>query len=300
MAAAATLLAASRPEAWARPAPALDVAYAGSMAPLMEGAMKSAAAAALGVDARGRAQGASALAELIAGGSLRPDVFIAVTPGPMRVVLDAGKAATAVPIAHTEMVIAYAPRGRFAADLARAATGAEPAWWRVLERTGFRFGRSDPRADPQGRNIIFTMQLAERFYHQPGLAERLLGAPLNPRQLFAETMLEARLQSGQLDAAAAYGAQPGAFHLPFIRLAPEINLGGALPPLAQSVSLQLDNHTYRPQPLIYYAAALKQAPHPAAAAAYVRWLQGAQAQALFRHAGYEAPAGATPLTGARG
>src|SRR5690348_12581657 len=92
MAAAATLLAASRPGAWARPAPALDVAYAGSMAPLMEGAMKSAAAAALGVDVRGRAQGASALAELIAGGSLRPDVFIAVTPGPMRVVLDAGKA----------------------------------------------------------------------------------------------------------------------------------------------------------------------------------------------------------------
>ena len=54
----------------------LDVAYAGSMGSLMEGPMKSAAAQALKIDLHGRAQGSNALAQLIVGGSIRPDVFI--------------------------------------------------------------------------------------------------------------------------------------------------------------------------------------------------------------------------------
>lgn len=294
----AACTAACRP-AWARAAAPLTVAYAGSMAPLMEGALAEGARAQLGIEVRGRAQGASALAQLIAAGSLRPDVFISVTTGPMRTVLISGKAAQAFPIAHTEMVIAYAPAGRFAQALARAGEAGQPPWWEVVQQPGFRLGRSDPRADPQGRNIIYVLQLAERVYRQPGLASRVLGALLNPRQLFAETMLEARLQSGQLDAAAAYRVQPGAYRLPFVRLAPEINLGLTLPPAAAALRLNFDGHTYRPEPLIYYAAALKQAPQPAAAAAYVRWLQAPQAQQILQQAGYQAAAGVPPLGGAR-
>ena len=83
----------------------LDVAYAGSMGSMMEGPIKTAAAATLHLEMHGRAQGASALAQLIVGGSIRPDVFIPVTAGPALTVLRAGKADSAQPIAHTEMVI---------------------------------------------------------------------------------------------------------------------------------------------------------------------------------------------------
>ena len=205
----------------------LDVAYAGSMGSMMEGPIKSAAASALGVDMHGRAQGSDALAKLIVGGSINADVFIPVTPGPAMTVLKAGKAQTAVPIARTEMVIAYSPKSKYAQQFADAASGKRGAmpWYQILQQPGVRFGRTDPMTDPQGRNIIYTLQLAEMYYKQPGLAQKILGDTLNTAQIFAEPTVEARLQSGELDAASAYKIQPGPFNIPYINLPDAINLG---------------------------------------------------------------------------
>src|ERR1700732_2619050 len=62
----------------------LEVAYAGSMGSVMDGPIRTAVRS-LGIELRGRAQGSMALARLIEGGSIQPDVFISVTPPPMRV-----------------------------------------------------------------------------------------------------------------------------------------------------------------------------------------------------------------------
>ena len=161
-----------RPPLRATAATPLDVAYAGSMGSMMEGPIKEAAAQALGIEMHGRALGSDALAALIVGGSVPVDVFMPVTPRPMNAVLKAGKATIGIPIARTEMVIAYAPKGQFAQQFADAVAGKPGAmpWWQILEQPGLRFGRTDPVADPQGRNIIFTLQLAEAYYKQPGLA----------------------------------------------------------------------------------------------------------------------------------
>jgi molybdate/tungstate transport system substrate-binding protein len=200
----------------------LQVAYAGSMGSMMDGGVKPAIAKSLGAELQGRAQGSTGLANLIVAGSIRPDVFISVTPGPVRTVLKLGKAEKAIPIARTEMVIAYSP-----SDFAKAGqTGAKP-WWQILETPDFRFGRTDPNTDPQGLNIIFTMQLAATYYHQPDLADKVLGPQINPQQIFQEPEVMARLQAGQLDASSAYKTQPGALDLPFLSLPNEINLGDA-------------------------------------------------------------------------
>src|SRR5258708_16861645 len=61
---------------------ALDVAYAGSMGSMMEGPIKASAAQNFKLDFRGRAQGSSALAQLIVFVSIRPDVFFPCTSGP--------------------------------------------------------------------------------------------------------------------------------------------------------------------------------------------------------------------------
>ena len=96
----------------ADPLTPLQVAYAGSMGSMMDAGVKPAIAKSLAADMQGRAQGSTGLANLIVAGSIRPDVFISVTPGPMRTVLKAGKANNAVPIARTEMVIAYSPKSQ--------------------------------------------------------------------------------------------------------------------------------------------------------------------------------------------
>jgi len=272
----------------------IEVAYAGSMTSIMEGPIKATAARQLNLDLRGRAQGASGLAQLIVGGSIRPDLFISVTPSPMQAVIAAGKADSAEPIARTEMVIAYSPKSRFAREFPQSDQAGAKPWWQVLEQPGLRFGRTDPVTDPQGRNIIFVMMLAARYYHQPDLAERVLGSTNNPRQIFTEPTVEARLQSGQLDAASAYKVQPGPFDLPYLSLPSAINLSDR-PSEGNTVTLPLNGRTYTPEPLVYYAAALKDAPHPNEAAALLQWLTGEQAKEIFLQHNYGLSSGAAPL-----
>jgi molybdate/tungstate transport system substrate-binding protein len=275
----------------------LEVAYAGSMGSMMEGPIKAGAAQTLQIEMHGRAQGSDALAQLIVGASIAPDVFIPVTPGPMLTVLKAGKATTATPIARTEMVIAYSPKSKYAQQFADAASGKHGAmpWWQVLEQPDVRFGRTDPAVDPQGRNIIFTLQLAEAYYKQPGLAQKILSGTVNPAQIFSEPTVEARLQSGELDAASAYKIQPGPFNLPYVSLPQEINLGNAaLHDEYATTSLELNGKTYHPESLVYYAAVLESSAHKEKATAFVAWLSGS-AQAIFRQYFYDPPAGASTL-----
>lgn len=278
----------------------LDVAYAGSMGSMMEGPVKMGVAQALGIDMHGRAAGSDALAKLIVGGSIPADVFVPVTPGPMMTVLQAGKAQTGTPIARTEMVIAYSPKSQYAQQFADAAAGKHGAmpWYAVLAQPGVRFGRTDPTADPQGRNIIFTFQLAETFYKQPGLTQKILGESINTAQIFSEPTVEARLQSGELDAASAYRIQPGPFDLPYITLPDEINLGNqSMHERYRQASLVLAGKTYHPQALVYYACVITGSPHSDKAAAFVQWLTGSAGEAIFRKYAYDPPTGAVALRG---
>lgn len=290
----------------------LEVAYAGSMTSLMEGSLKAAAESSLHVQMHGQAQGSNALAQLISSGSISPDVFISVTPGPMLTVLKAGKAERAESVARTEMVIAYSPRSRFAGAFERPSHAPErlpnaspdsrahgnsevQPWWRILAFPGLRFGRTDPVTDPQGRNIVFTLMLAATYYKQPDLVEKILGPVNNPQQIFSEPSVQARLQGGELDAASAYKIQPGPFNLPYITLPPQINLGGTEPLDKSDLKLTIGGKTFTPEPLVYYAAALKGGRNEQGGKNFVEWLRGEAAQTIFRHESYDSAESVPPL-----
>ena len=118
---------------------------------------------------------------------------------------------------------------------------------------------------------------------------------MNPAQIFSEPTVEARLQSGELDAASAYKIQPGPFNLPYITLPKEINLGDdALRSEYIRTSLDLSGKTFHPESLVYYAAVLDGSAQKDKANTFVNWL-GGPAQPLFRQAFYDAPTGASPL-----
>ncbi len=293
----ATVVAAAR-TVYAQDLTPIDVAYAGSMGSMMEGPIKARVAQALEIAMHGRAAGSDALAKLIVGGSIAPDLFISVTPGPMMTVLKAGEATTGVPIARTEMVIAYSSKSKYAQRFAAAAAGARSAmpWWQVLEQSGMRFGRTDPTVDPQGRNIIFTFQLAEKYYNQPGLTQKVLGQTINASQIFLEPTVQARLQSGELDAALAYKIQPGPFNLPYISLPSEINLGDdTMSSRYAQASLTLNGKLFHPEPLVYYATVLDRSSHKDKATAFLNWLNGSDGQAILKRYFYDPPAGAAAL-----
>lgn len=272
----------------------LRVAYAGSMGVVMDNAAGPAFAKAHATAYQGIGQGSYALARLLAAHQLQADVFVAITPGPMQVLKQAGLVTRAVPVASTQMVVIYSPHSRFAADFAAAARGARK-WYEVLGEPGLRWGRTDPAVDPQGANALLSLQLAEDYYHQPGLLKKIAGAWQNPAQIFAEPSLMSRLEAGQIDAAVGYLSAAQSHHLPTIVLPDEINLGN--PDLQKAwydrASISLDNgKSLHVQPLVFYAGVLTDAQQPQLGQDFVRFLQSAQGQALFREHGYSPPRGA--------
>lgn len=249
---------------------------------------------------RGQAGGAYGLAHLITGKQINPDVFVPITPGPVEVVQKAGLGGTAVPLSSTEMVIAYSPKSRFAADFKAAAEGKMP-WYAVLEKPGLRFGRTDPRTDPQGQNIIFTLLLAERFYKQPGLMKKILGEIENTQQIFTEASLMARLQSGEIDASSGYLCSAVSHDLPYISLPPQINLSD--PAMTKDwystvhFQIKLPNgktQTLSTQPLVFYAMLLKNAPNPKGGQQLIDLMVSPDGRKTFAKFGY-GPAKGAPI-----
>ena len=277
--------------------PVLAVAYAGSMGALMDKGLGPAIARQAQVQYQGQGAGAFGLAHLIAAGQIRPDVFVSITPGPIEVLQKAGLIGTAVPVASTQMVIAYSPKSRFAKDFEAAAAG-QTAWYAVLQQAGLRFGRTDPVTDPQGRNIVFTMLLAERFYKQPGLAAKILGKVQNQQQIFTEPSLLSRLESGQLDATSGYLSAVISHKLPYVKLPVQINLSD--PGMIRDwygkahFNIELPNgktDRLSTQPLVFYAAVLNNARNPQAGKALIQLMTSAAGQTMFRDYGYSAPKG---------
>ncbi|MFC3943441.1 ABC transporter substrate-binding protein [Pseudomonas gingeri NCPPB 3146 = LMG 5327] len=277
----------------------LHVTYAGSMGVVMDKSLGPAFARQHQLTYQGQGEGAYGLARMLASKKLVADVFVSITPGPIEILRQAGLVDEAVPVASTRMVIAYNPRSSFAKALeASKAANAEQSWWQVLQQPGLRFGRTDAATDPQGQNIVFAMQLAEKYYRQPGLAQRVLGDVQNPAQVFGEGGLLTRLEAGQVDAASGYESATLSAGLPYVALPDEINLSN--PAFAKdwydTASLSLKDkagkdQVLRPQPLVFYAAVLKNAPNPAQAKAFVAFMQSAEGQALFAHDCYGRPKG---------
>ncbi len=274
---AATLAAGLPPIAEA--AGKITVAYAGSMGVVMDHGIGPAFTAKTGTAFQGIGQASLALAHLIAAKSLTPDVFVSVSKAPIEIVKTASLTSAAMPVASTEMVLAYAPKSSYAAAFASA-----KPWYETLQSSSLRFGRTDPATDPQGQYALYTLQLAEAYYHQPGLAARIAGGK---QQIFAEPSLLARLQDGELDATIGYESAVISQHLPYVKLPPEINMSS--PAHAQDyakASLILKGKTAHPSPLVFYAAALKNAANPAAAAAFIAFLTSPAGQAIFARYGY--------------
>jgi molybdate/tungstate transport system substrate-binding protein len=278
----------------------LNVTYAGSMGVVMEKALGPAFAKANDVAYQGQGRGAYAMAHLIMSKQVPADVFVSITPGPMDLLQKAGLVETAVPVASTSMVIAYNPKGKYGEAFKAAAAGtagAEP-WWKILETPEFKFGRTDPIGDPQGQNIIFTMLLAEKYYKQPKLEQTALGDVLNHDQVFMEGNMLARLEAGQIDASSGYKSAVLSAHMPFVELPDEINLSNPNEADAwyNTVSFKATGtdgkeQTLTPQPLVFYAAVLKNAPDPDAAKKFIAFMQSADGQKLFADNGYDKPKG---------
>ena len=204
-----------------------DVAYAGSLQYLNEKVIGPAFEKATGARYQGTGAGSLALSKEILAGEITPGVFESIGAAPITA-LAPKYTSWYAQVAASPIVVAYNPTSRYAPQLAAIAKGTKPLsdLFTLMATPGFTLGRTDPNTDPQGQAFYEMVELAQSSLHLPTTTVgKVLGALDNPSQIFAETALEARLQSGQLDAASAFLSQAVQLHLPYITLPSSIDFG---------------------------------------------------------------------------
>jgi molybdate/tungstate transport system substrate-binding protein len=223
----------SSASAAATPKGTVSVAYASSLTFLNEKVAAPAFTTATGYKYTGRGDSSGALEADIASNSITPNVFESVG-GDNITPLEPKYTKWFIPYAGTQMVVAYNPKSKYASDFKAYADGSKPlkSLFTLMETPGFKLGRTDPNIDPQGRDFIYMLELAQMYYHLPkDTVSKILGTTdtgtANSPQIFAESSLDATLQSGQLDASSAFITQAVELHLPYIKLPAAINLGDA-------------------------------------------------------------------------
>ena len=183
--------------------------------------------------------------------------------------------------ARNHMVIAYTARSRHASTMSAA------TWRDILLRDDVLVGRADPGIAPAGYRALLTFQLAERFYHQAGLAERLAmrSPPRLQRANAAE--LAALLEAGELDYIVDYESLARTHHLQWLTLPAEIDLGD--PSRAPAYALArvrvkrgADSVTVTGAPIVYGVSVPRAAPHSDLGARFVALLLGDTGRAVLR------------------
>ena len=174
--------------------------------------------------------------------------------------------------AANEMVIAYTDASRRAADIN------SDNWQHILLDKYIAYGRSDPNADPCGYRTVLTAKLAENYYAEPGLANRLLAKDqrhIRPK----ETDLLALLEAGEIDYFFIYRSVARQHGLKWVTLPDEINLKNAeMTDLYKRATVNITGKTpgsvvQKPgAPMVYGVTIPTNAPNPAAAEAFVSFL----------------------------
>jgi molybdate/tungstate transport system substrate-binding protein len=203
----------------------------------------------------GEARGSVQIVNMIIDGLRAPDVFVSAGTIPIERLMNNTDptADWLVKFASAEMVISYSPNSPFFNDLEKARKGEIP-WYQVLTMPDFKFGRTDPELDPKGYYMIISAELANLFYNDTTIKQRIMGDDRNTRQIFPEEILKTIMEQGQLDAVASYKHEAVARGLPYITLPPQINL--ADPNFADfykkgSYTLQKDGQTVHGEPIYF-------------------------------------------------
>ncbi|MEW6653047.1 MAG: tungstate ABC transporter substrate-binding protein WtpA [Bacteroidota bacterium] len=119
--------------------------------------------------------------------------------------------------ASNEMAVVYTSKSRKANEIN------QNNWYKILLDDKINIGRADPNADPCGYRTVLTMKLAEIYYKEKGLADKVLSKDneyIRPK----EVDLLALLEAGEIDYIFLYRSVAEQHGLKYLILPDNINL----------------------------------------------------------------------------
>jgi molybdate/tungstate transport system substrate-binding protein len=223
------------------------------------------------------------LARLVTETGRRPDVMVLADPAVFPTLLQPKYAHTYSVIARNRIVLAYTPQSRGAARIDTA------SWRNVITQPGVQVGRADPNTDPSGYRALLAMQLAARYYHEPSLYQRLLAAAPSRNVRPRESDQVALLETHQLDYIWTYQNLAQDNGLEYVKLPDAVDLGTPADSATYaSVSVRVlgrqpgDTLAMRGAPILFAAAVLTTAPHPALGQQFLTFLMSPDGQRIAR------------------
>jgi molybdate/tungstate transport system substrate-binding protein len=219
----------------------VSVLFAGSLVRYMEQSFGPSFLWADGYGFRGFGGGSTELASEIRGRIRTGDVFLSASAAADRSLegsANGGWVSWYSTFMASPLELAYNPSSTVGKQLRRGVP-----WYRVLTQPGIRVGRTDPKLDPKGVLTSEAVENASRKLHDPALAKAL-----GSFEVFPETGLVGRMQSGQLDAGFFYAVEAKNAKLSTVALTPAYKYAA------------------------YTVTILEHASNPAGAAAVVRYL----------------------------
>lgn len=121
--------------------------------------------------------------------------------------------------ASNQLVLCYT-----AASKRKAELNAD-SWREVLADKDIRWGHTDPNLDPCGYRSLMVLQLAEKYYADPGLYDRLVAAR-SPEHVYGSAAdMVKELKEDKIDYAWEYLSVAVQNNLEYLTMPAEINLG---------------------------------------------------------------------------
>jgi molybdate/tungstate transport system substrate-binding protein len=123
--------------------------------------------------------------------------------------------------ATNEIVIAFQEKSKYSSKINSS------NWIDILQKEDVIYSRSDPDSDPCGYRTIFTFMLAEKYYNEHGLSEKMISKNreyIRPK----EVDLVALLESDAIDYMFQYKSVAIQHNLKYVELPKEINLSDPL------------------------------------------------------------------------
>ncbi|MEA1926606.1 MAG: tungstate ABC transporter substrate-binding protein WtpA, partial [Candidatus Auribacterota bacterium] len=175
--------------------------------------------------------------------------------------------------ATNRMVLAYTDRSEFAGKI----TGKN--WFTILARKGVVWGHADPNLDPCGYRSLMVLQLAEIYYRQPGLYQKLIRNRPKGNIRPKSVELISLLQTGNMDYAWEYRSVAIQHGLKYLELPLQINLGApGLDNFYRQARVKIsgkrpgESIELRGQSITYGVTLLPRAPDPGAAELFLSYL----------------------------